>query len=542
MKKNLVILFLAVLTSPIYAQQTQNNKAIAYIDSALKKFDKAGPGAVLQVVHKGQTVYHKAYGLADLELNVKLTENSVFEAASVSKQFAATSILLLVEAGKIKIEEDVRKYVPELPDYGKPVTIAQLLTHTSGLRDWRNMSGLTAFPTVKFIYEGEDVQQLIFRQRALSFPNGTKYSYSNSNYDMLALIVERVSGEKFADFSTKNILKPIGMTNSTWGVNRRTVVKNRAKSFAKSKNGFISHMPLDNTTGAAGLLTTTADLQKWIAWWRDGKFGPVLAKLRLQHYVLENGDTTTYALGGVHVYNISGLKLISHTGLLGGYRALTSYYPDIDLAITFLSNTRELIVPQIADKMVEIYGGIKPTKVDSTKLSYITLTTKEIQQKVGLYKNTQGPRTVELLNKDGKLRLKNGAELKALDKNTLVAGDDEYKFKVGELLLPEEGALSPYKKVESLSPKSALLSSLAGAYYSSDLNTEITISKDEDALRYTRNGYQFVSLKPAYKDGDIVGFSSMDNGIFMMFDFDIVKNTLKVSLSRALGIGFEKRQ
>lgn len=540
-KKSLIILLVAALVSPVYAQQLLNEKAIAYIDSVLKKYDDTVPGAVVHVVHKGNLVYHKAYGIADLELGVKLIKNSVFEAASVSKQFTATAVLMLVEQGKIKVEDDVHKYIPELPNYGKPITVAQLLTHTSGLRDWRNVGYVTDLVNQNFVYGDGDALNVIIRQKGLNFPSGTKYSYSNSNYDLLALIVERVSGEKFVDFSTKRMLKPIGMTNSTWRTDYRKLVKNRAKSYTGVRGNFITQMPLDNTNGAAGLLTTTEDLQKWIAWWKEGKFGPTLAKLRLQHYTLANGKATSYALGGVNVYDKPGSKLITHGGLLAGYRAITSYYPDIDLSITFLSNTREIIIPKIAEHLLEIYSGVKPQKIDSTQFKYITLSPQEIQQKAGLYKSTLGVRTVELIVTDGKLKVKNGGELKALDKNTLVTGDDTYQFKGTDLLLPDEEALVAYKKVEPLTPDALLLNKLAGVYDSADAATQVTITEYKGSLRYTRNGYKFIYLKPSYKDGNIVGFSGLDNGLMVMFDFDINKGNLSVSMPRALGIPFERK-
>ncbi|WP_293298037.1 serine hydrolase [Pedobacter sp. UBA4863] len=541
-RKNLIIFSLTVLITPIYAQQNLDSRAKAYIDSALKKYDDTVPGAVVHVIHKGSLVYQKAFGLADLELGVKLKENSVFEAASVSKQFTATAVLMLVEQGKIKIEDDIRKYIPELPDYGKPITIAQLLTHTSGLRDWRNVGYVTDLVNQSFVYGDGDALNVIFRQKGLNFPSGTKYSYSNSNYDLLALLVERVSGEKFIDFSTRTMLKPLGMTNSTWRTDYRKVIKNRAKSYMGVKGNFITQMPLDNTNGAAGLLTTTEDLQKWIAWWKDGKFGPTLAKLRLQHYVLTNGTETSYALGGVHFYSKPGSKLITHGGLLAGYRAITSYYPDIDLSVTFLSNTRELIIPKVADQLLEIYSGVKPLKTDSTKLKYVKLSPQEVQQKVGLYKNTLGVRTVELVIVDGKLRVKNGGELKALNKNTLVTGDDKYQFQGNNLLLPDEEALVTYKKVETLTPDSTLLNKLTGLYYSADADTKITLTVYKNSLRYTRNGYKYIYLRPSYKDGNIVGFSGLDNGLMVMFDFDTTRGDLQVSMPRALGIAFVKNK
>ncbi len=541
MKKSLTFLLLSTLGSSLFAQQQLDEKAVAYIDSALSRFNDTVPGAIVHVVHKGNKVYHKAYGLADLELGVKLTPTSVFEAASVSKQFTATAVLMLVEEGKLGLEDDVRKYIPELPDYGKTITIAQLLTHTSGLRDWRNVGYVTDVVNQHFVYGDGDALNVIFRQRGLNFPSGTKYSYSNSNYDLLALIVERVSGQKFVEFSTKRMLIPIGMTNSTWRNDYRRIIKNRAKSYLGVKGNFISQMPLDNTNGAAGLLTTTEDLQKWMAWWRDGKYSKSLEKLRLQPFTLENGTKTSYALGGVHVYEKPGSRLITHGGLLAGYRAISSYYPDIDLSITFLSNTREIIIPKIADRLLEIYSGVNPVVVDSTKLKYVKLSPKELEQKAGLYKHSLGVRTIELVYADGKLKVKNGGELKALSKNTLVTGDDRYQFQGADLLMPDEEALVLYKKVSFFKPDEGLLQQLSGIYDSQDAATQLTVSPYKGSLRYTRNGHKYIYLTPSYQDGEIVGFNGLDNGIAVMLDFKLNSSALNISVPRALNIPFLKK-
>jgi CubicO group peptidase (beta-lactamase class C family) len=215
----LVLTVVALLSSVTSAQVPDKEKVIAAADRAFEKFTKAyvapAPGCAAAVSLNGNVVFEKAFGLADLEHNVPNTPQTIFESGSVAKQFTAASLVLLQQDGKLSLDDPVRKYIPELPDYGAPLTIRHLLNHTSGLRDWGAVMSLTGAGRGDRVISQDLALDVITHQRALDFTPGSEYSYSNSGYNLAAIIVERVSKQKFPAFVEERLFKPIGMANST---------------------------------------------------------------------------------------------------------------------------------------------------------------------------------------------------------------------------------------------------------------------------------------------------------------------------------------
>ncbi len=179
----------------------------------------------------GKPIVQKAYGMADLEHDAPNRADTIFEAGSVSKQFTAAAVLLLAQDGKLSLDDPVRKYVPELPDYGAPLTIRHMLHHTSGLRDWGEVASIAGWPRTSRVYTHAHVIDILCRQKALNFPSGAQYSYSNSGYNLAAIIVSRVSGKTFAEFSNERIFAPLGMTKTSWRDDYTRVVKGRAIAY-----------------------------------------------------------------------------------------------------------------------------------------------------------------------------------------------------------------------------------------------------------------------------------------------------------------------
>ena len=254
-----------------YAQAWQDT--ISLIDQALSQYKAENPGCQISVSKNGKVIFSKAWGMADLERNVPLSTHSIFEAGSVSKQFTAASILLLEQQGKLSLNDDVRKYVPELADYGTPVTLHHLLHHTSGLREWSDIAALTGWPRTKKFYTDKDVLEMICAQKHLNNKPGDEYIYSNSNYNLLALIVQRVSGLTLAAFTQKYIFEPAGMSHTQWRDDPDRIVPNRAIAYARSGNSYKTNMPNEYVYGHGALLTTSEDLLKWNEFYQSGKFG-----------------------------------------------------------------------------------------------------------------------------------------------------------------------------------------------------------------------------------------------------------------------------
>lgn len=349
MKKLFLIAF--VLTSiSSFAQSWADT--VQKIEKLFEQY-KDVPGAQLAISRNGQLIFSKAWGLADLEHDTPLTTRSLTEAGSISKQFTAACILLLEQQGKLSLEDDVRKYIPELPDYGTPIRLRHMMQHTSGLRDWGAVVSLTGWPRSSKAYSNEDALHVISRQKALNNVPGAEYIYSNSNYNLFAIIIQRVSGLSLADFSRKYIFDPAGMKQSQWRDDYRRVVKNRAIAYSPSKNGYYTAMPNENVYGNGGLLTTAEELLQWNQYYLTGRLGsPSLLQKQLHSDLLNSGRKNNYGAGLV-LENTNGWTDITHNGATAGYRADLHHFPELGLSIAWLSNNSRSMA--VVDEVINLF-------------------------------------------------------------------------------------------------------------------------------------------------------------------------------------------
>lgn len=300
----------------------------AGIDRIFSWSTPTAPGCVVAASRDGNVVVNRAYGSADLERNVPLTTSSVMDVASVVKQFVAASTLMLVEAGKLSLSEDIHKYIPELPDYGHTITLDHLLTHTSGIRDWTGLGPLT----------GREIDALTvtLRQRGLNFAPGEEWSYSNGGYVLLKEIVARVSGVPFAEFTRTRLFEPLGMKSTSYVVDIEHGVSNRALAYEKIGNEWRQNMQVGNQRGGGGALFSTAsDLLIWNDALVNARLGGfVTAKLH-EPAKLNNGRTLTYARG-LHIDSARGDKVIWHSGGSAGYSSMLARHPEggVSVAVT----------------------------------------------------------------------------------------------------------------------------------------------------------------------------------------------------------------
>jgi len=326
--------------------QTKDSNIDQQIDSIFAAYNTT-PGVAVAVVKDGSIVFKKGYGIANLEYDIPITPQTVFHIASVSKQFTAFSIYLLKQQGKISLEDDVRKYIPELPQYGKTIKIKHLLAHTSGLRDQWALLTLAGWE-MEDIITTEQILKLAAKQKQLNFEPGTRFGYSNTGYTLLAEIVSRVSGQSFTDFATANIFKPLGMQRTRFNDNFHNVIKNRAHSYELLNGRFIERPLHYSTVGATSLLTTVEDLSKWV----NNFDHPVVGDAALiaefdEVSLLDNGQPviwaasagdTTYHAKGQLLWDYRGLKVRSHGGHDAGFRAVLTSFPENKLSIITLSN------------------------------------------------------------------------------------------------------------------------------------------------------------------------------------------------------------
>jgi CubicO group peptidase (beta-lactamase class C family) len=287
------------------------------VDAIFKRFTPSTPGCAVGADVKGQPVIRHAYGSADLEHDIPITTDTIFEAGSVSKQFTAAAVVLLARAGKLSLDDEVRKYVPELPDFGAPLTIRQMLHHTSGLRDWGNLAGLAGWPRTTRVHTHAHVLDLLSHQHGLNFPPGTRWSYTNSGYNLAAIIVSRVSGMPFPEYTKAAIFDPLGMKDTSWRDDYTRIVKRRAMAYSDRQGTFTLNMPFENVYGNGGLLTTVGDLLKWNTNFTGHVVGDSAFVDELQQRATLPGERThEYALG-LYVDTYKSVREIDHSGATG---------------------------------------------------------------------------------------------------------------------------------------------------------------------------------------------------------------------------------
>ncbi|MDQ3917608.1 MAG: beta-lactamase family protein, partial [Acidobacteriota bacterium] len=292
-----------IAQTPPPAAEPRLEQAFKDIDALLKEWAPGvGPGCVYAAARDGRTLFTRTYGMADLEHDVPVTAESVFNVGSVSKQFTAAAALLLVQDGKLRLDDDIRKYLPEMPDYGRPITIRHLLNHTSGLREWTQLESLSGRPLNWHAYRNADVLKIAARQRGLNHAPGDRYSYTNTGYVLLAIIVERVSGSSLPEFTRERLFKPLGMNSTGWDDDPRRIVKHRANGYRKaaSKSGAPVYAKAEsvsgvgNTYGSASLLTTVGDLLIWNDALDSGSLGAFVTTELQRKGVLNDGRTISY--------------------------------------------------------------------------------------------------------------------------------------------------------------------------------------------------------------------------------------------------------
>lgn len=352
--KRIICIVAAIVLGPPAAPAAQT------VDEVFAALDRPdGPGCAVAVTRGGTVVFEKGYGMANLEHGIPITPRTVFYAGSVSKQFVAAAVALLAEDGALGLDDDIRRYVPELPAYGRPMTVRHLLHHTSGLRDYLTLIELAGRDYLDGASPAE-VLALLGRQRSLNFLPGDEHLYSNSGYFLLGLLVERASGRSLRVFADEAIFRPLGMVDSHFHDDVTMIMPRRAEAYFRRADSTWGALPMRFAlVGSGGLYTTVRDLARWEAnFYRNrlGRGSQGLIETLHSRGVLTSGDTLDYAFGMVHG-EYRGLRTVRHGGSLGGYRAHLVRFPDHRLGIAILCNSAEVDPGQLADRVAEVYLG-----------------------------------------------------------------------------------------------------------------------------------------------------------------------------------------
>ncbi len=320
---------------------------------------KTKPGAAIAVIKNGKTLFSKAYGMANLTHSIPFTLETRNNIGSTSKQFTAFAILLLEKQGKLSIDDDVRKYISELPDLGKTVTLRHLMTHTSGYREFLNLIALEGRNLGEGDYiDRNEIIAIVQKQPELQNDPGSEWNYNNTGYGLLATVVERVTGETFVEWMAENVFKPLRMTNTVIREYPWQIIPNSAQGYMTTKRrGYREGRDLSASTGAGGIYTTVGDLGKWILNMRTGDLGgKAIIEKMTKRFVLADGDTSRYGLG-LFIDKHRGLKRVYHGGADIAHRSMLVYYPEIDAAVITQSNFASFPVNEITWKTAKAFWG-----------------------------------------------------------------------------------------------------------------------------------------------------------------------------------------
>ncbi|HEX9107131.1 MAG TPA: serine hydrolase domain-containing protein [Longimicrobiales bacterium] len=321
---------------PAVAQKTP----VERLDSLFAPYAfPTSPGCAVAATMPGMPKLEKAYGMADLERAVPISTGTIFEAGSVSKQVTAAAVVLLAQRGKLSLDADVRKYLPEVPRFGgRKITLGQMLSHTSGLRDWGVVAALQGWPRGSRGYTNEHVLDIVTHQEGLNFAPGDEWMYSNTNYNLAAIVVERVSGESLAEFTRREFFEPLGMRHTSWRDNYSRIVPGRALAYDLAADTLRTAMPNEDAYGNGGLLTTVEDLLIWNDELDSGKVGGrALVDALQRETVLNDGKPAGYGQG-LFLGSWRGEREVWHTGATGGYRAFLARYPARKASVALLCN------------------------------------------------------------------------------------------------------------------------------------------------------------------------------------------------------------
>jgi CubicO group peptidase (beta-lactamase class C family) len=492
----------------------------ARTDRIFAQWDRSdSPGCAVGVFRDGRIAHARGYGMANLELGVALSPQSVLDIGSTSKQITAMAVVLLARQGKLSLDDDVRKHIPELPAYERPVTIRHLLTHTSGLRDYLTLWYLAGIDDADFTTEAEALD-IIRRQKVLNFLPGEQRLYSNSGFFLASVLVERVSGKSLARFADENIFRPLGMRHTRFNNDHTAVIPGRATGYARRDGGGYSISMSDfEQTGDGGVLTSVEDLQRWDENFYTGQVGGRAALDDLhRRAVLNDGRSEPYALGLI-VDTHRGLRRVRHGGSWAGYRAELMRFPDQHFSVAVLCNLAGTnptsLAVRVADEHLASSFATVPDIASPgvTAGGPVTLASRDRERYAGLYRSS---RTGEL--RRARIR---GDSLQLSDLVTALPlepiGVDRFRVPGAQAgtevrfdatrpasqrleLVYTSGDTLTFDRVLEASPTARELEAYAGTYWSEEVGAEYRLTVKDGALVLHRRRSEPMALTPTYAD------------------------------------------
>ena len=504
------ILFSLLLLLLLESTNAQTKNPNEKVNQILEKYQsKNSPGVAIAIVKDGKVVYKKGVGVANLEYQIPITPQTVFHIASISKQFTLFSVLLLEQENKLSIDDDIRKYLPEMADFGHKITLRNLANHTSGIRDISNLMALIGLGDTETISHQKAVE-LITQQTSLNFIPGNQFEYSNSGYILLAEIVQRVSKQSFAEFTSERIFKPLKMEHSLFINNTETIIKNHAYSYYKVENTYHKSTINCSIFGSTGLITSVEDLSLWAINFDKKTIGneTIFNKMQQKSH-LNNGEEISYALGQ-EIKEYKGWKCIFHGGGIASYRSYLLRIPEANFAVIVESNDADFNPLDIVFEIVDFYLKDKSPTPTATKT---VIDTSKLQLYIGEYEVFPGM-MVSITEENQKLFLQVKGTANKVALPTINTFEFTYPDRPhSKIAFPNDSKCDSFKwhfsdfvyngkriHLKPFDTTTINLSELTGLYYNSELNTTYKLIVKDDALVATNDLNDNIILTPLQVD------------------------------------------
>jgi CubicO group peptidase (beta-lactamase class C family) len=409
MNKFIPFILLSFLTLSIAKGQSKEDKQlIKNLDGLIsEKFNSVSPGCAVLVAKKGQMIYEKGFGTANLELDVPMRQEMIFRIGSITKQYTAISILQLVEQGKISLQDSIQKFIKNFPFKGHTITIENLLTHTSGIKDYGQLDAHIP-NAIRIEFSAKQIIDSL-ANLSLDFIPGSKYSYSNSNYFMLGYIIEQVSGKSYRAYLQENLFKPAGLS-STFYDSPKQLITNRANGYSRDNADYtnVDYISMSLVYSAGALLSNVSDLFKW----HQALYSYRLVKKEtlekaFTSFKLANGQLAGYGYGWF-VKDWKGTKSIGHGGAIDGFRSWEIYFPEQDIFLTMLFNSDN-------DGFFNLFEDVSALVIGkSLQTTYkdLKITDSVLNSYVGIYKFSEdSTQFIKVYKRDNRLfaELSNGS-------------------------------------------------------------------------------------------------------------------------------------
>ena len=546
-----VVAMLAVIGTAAAAPLRMPQDQAAQIDDlVIKAIDTNGPGCVVGVLKGGDVSYARARGLASVELGVPLTASTVMDIGSISKQFTGMIVLLLAQEKAISLDDDVRKYLPELPNYGTTVTLRHLLHQTSGVRDYASLFYLAGVadetPTTQ-----ADALALVVRQKRLNFPAGSEALYSNSNYLLLTAVIERVTGRSLDDLYKERIFGPLKMTDTSFREGPEPIVARRAASYsANAAHQYGAWSANGHLRGSGGINSTLADLARWLANFEHPIVGDnALIRDMLASTTLPDKRLVPYG-AGVVVDTYRGLRRITHNGGSAGFRATLTLYPDLQTGIAVLCNTSLAAPHRMSERIADIILADRVARLAAEQ-------TEAVDRFEGVYYAPRRDEYRMLRVVDGKLRLigapgDDGRVLTSLGQGRFRPQDLGPEILIGQTgetttLTIQDALNAPieYRRIQGLDLwKPADLKRYAGVFVGEEIDATWTIEAVEDGLQLKRrsnNGLLTASsLRSSVLTPVVPNVFISNDGIVVRFREGVANGGFSASAARLVGLSFRR--